>query len=246
MAPTITKGRHTTSARTNLEPMDEIPLIGGRVTRGVVRIEETVRRPVRPNSVLVRPLLAHLAEREPGLAPRYLGTDTQGRETFSFLAGAVPDELDAGYDDATLAAAGMLIRRFHDATAGSPLAGTREVVCHGDLSPCNAVFRAGMPVALIDFDNAALGSRLDDLGYALFLWLNIGTDGPEPGKQARRIRVFCEAYGVTAGPEMVAAIGAAVARNIERLEAEGRVEDVGWWRAQLEWIAARRGALVDG
>src|SRR2546422_11379083 len=86
-------------------------------------------------------------------------------EMLSLLEGDVPDELDAGYSDATLVAAARLIRRFHDATAGSPLAERCEVVCHGDLSPCNAVFRGGVPVALIDFDNATPGKRSDDAGY---------------------------------------------------------------------------------
>src|SRR5437868_8010810 len=155
---------------------------------------------------------------------------------FGFLEGDVPDELDAGYSDATLVAAARLIRRFHDATAGSPLAEGCEVVCHGDLSPCNAVFRGGVPVGLIDFDNAAPGARLDDLGYALFLWLNIGTDGPAPAEQARRIGVFCAAYGVPAGHWTVAAIRSAVAANIKRLRQEDRRADVEWWQAQLDWV----------
>jgi len=115
----------------------------------------------------------------------------------------VPDELDAGFSDATLAVAARLIRGFHDATAESPLAEGLEVVCHNDLSPCNTVFRDGVPVALIDFDNAAPGARLDDLGYALFLWLNVGTDGPAPAEQARRITVFCDAYGVPTGAQII-------------------------------------------
>ena len=224
--------------------MNAIPLSGGRITPGVVRIEDTVRRPRRGNAVLVRALLDRLEELGLELAPSYRGIDEQGREIFSYLDGDVPDELDASFSDPTLVAAARLIRRFHDATAGSPLADACEVVCHGDLSPCNAVFRAGLPVALIDFDNAAPGTRLDDLGYALFLWLNIGTDGPEPSEQARRIRIFCEAYRVPAGPGIVAAIRSAVAANIERLEERGRRADVEWWRAQLDWVEQNGAALA--
>src|SRR5207244_1939381 len=167
----------------------------------------------------------------------------QGREMFSFLEGDVPEELDAAYSDATLVASARLIGRFHDATAGSSLVEGCEVVCHGDLSPCNTVFRAGVPVALIDFDNAAPGTRLDDLGYALFLWLNLGIDGPGPSEQARRISVFCDAYGVPAGAATVAAISSAIAANIERLRAEGRVVDVEWWQAQLDWVE-QNGAML--
>jgi hypothetical protein len=74
---------------------------------------------------------------------------------FSYLEGEVPAELAADLSDETLVTAARLIRRFHDATAGSPLAGEHETVCHYDLSPCNFVFRRGLPLAIIDFDAAA-------------------------------------------------------------------------------------------
>jgi Ser/Thr protein kinase RdoA (MazF antagonist) len=226
--------------------VDEVPLSGGRITQGVVRVADTVRRPQQPNSGLVRALLAHLASLQLELAPRYLGTDEQGRETFTYLAGEVPDELDASFTDATLIAAARLIRRFHDATTGTELASGQEVVCHNDLSPCNFVFRAGKPVAMIDFDNAAPGTRLHDLGYALFLWLNIGTDGPDAAEQARRIRVFCDAYGTASETASINAIATAVTANIQRLRTADRRADVEWWQAQLEWIEQHRRLLAPG
>jgi Phosphotransferase enzyme family len=167
-------------------PDRERPLSGGRTTAGVVRIGETVRRPARNNSEFVRRLLTHLAAAGFEGAPRHLGVDGEGRELFGFVPGTVPDELDSTLPDDTLAAAARLIRRFHDATAGSDLAGSREVVCHGDLSPCNFVFEGGIPVAIIDFDAAAPGARLDDLGYALFLWLNLGTAAKPPSRSFER------------------------------------------------------------
>jgi aminoglycoside phosphotransferase (APT) family kinase protein len=223
--------------------VDEVPLGGGRITKGVVRVADTVRRPPQPNSELVRALLAHLTTLHLEIAPRYLGTDQQGREMFSYLAGDVPAELDASFSDATLTTAAQLIRRFHDATAETELTSGQEVVCHNDLSPCNFVFRSGKPVAMIDFDNAAPGTRLHDLGYALFLWLNLGTDGPDAAEQARRIEIFSVGYGVTPGPEIISAIAAAVAGNIQRLLADGRLADVDWWHAQLDWIGQHRRAL---
>ena len=86
-----------------------------------------MRRPAKANAPLVRSLLAELARRGFDAAPRYLGRDEQGRETFSYLEGDVPDELDA-LSDETLVAAARLIRRFHDATAGSPLVEDAEVL----------------------------------------------------------------------------------------------------------------------
>jgi aminoglycoside phosphotransferase (APT) family kinase protein len=137
-----------------------------------------------------------------------------------------------------------VIRRYHDATAGSALAGQREVVCHNDLSPCNFVFRGGVPVGIIDFDAASPGVRLQDIGYAIFLWLNLGADVPSPDEQARRIELFCDAYGVELGGQVIEAVVAAVTANIERLKVDGRLEDVEWWKAQLNWLTAHRTELV--
>ncbi|WP_245277557.1 phosphotransferase [Rhizobium leguminosarum] len=92
-----------------------------------------------------------------------------------------------------------MIRRYHDATAGlvaSPTAQAvgLEVACHNDLSPCNFVFRAGRPAAIIDFDSASPGPRMHDLGYAVWMWLDLGDDEIQPDLQRRRLTVFCRAY----------------------------------------------------
>jgi Ser/Thr protein kinase RdoA (MazF antagonist) len=224
----------------------EAPLGGGRITKGVVRVAGTVRRPPQPNSELVRLLLAHLAALHLEIALRYLGTDQQGREMFTYLAGDVPAELNTSFSEATLTAAAQLIRRFHHATADTELTSGQEVVCHNDLSPCNFVFRSGKPVAMIDFDNAAPDAQLHDLGYALFLWLNLGTDGPDAAEQARRIKIFSDAYGVMPGPEIVGAIAAAVAGSIQRLRADDRLSDVEWWEVQLDWIEQHQRLLATG
>lgn len=216
--------------------MCERPLRGGRVTPGVVLVGETVRRPKSENWRFVRALLSQLRESSFEGAPRFLGTDEQGREILSYLPGEVPADLDAAFADLTLEDAARLIRRFHDATAGTPISDGYETVCHGDLSPCNFVFRDGRPVGMIDFDAAAPNMRLQDLGYAVFLWLNLGTDGPSPAEQARRTAVFSRAYGIEVDDHVVEAIIAAVAANIERLHAARRDSDVKWWQEQLDWL----------
>jgi Ser/Thr protein kinase RdoA (MazF antagonist) len=156
----------------------------------------------------------------------------------------VPADLDPAIAEETLAAAARLIRRFHDATAGTAVAGDDEVVCHHDLSPCNFVFRDGDPVGIIDFDLAAPGTRRQDVGMAIFLWLNLGTDGPEPTEQAARMRVFCRAYGTDANADVVDAVIVVVAHNVHRLETDGRVAEVEWWDKQRRWLDERRDELV--
>jgi hypothetical protein len=225
--------------------MEEVPLKGGRVTQGVVRTGDTVRRPPGANAQFVRLLLDQLHESGFGAAPRHLGADDRGREVLGFLPGEVPPDLDPAIPGATLAAAARLIRRFHDATAGTALAVDHEVVCHNDLSPCNFVFRDGEPAGIIDFDAAAPGTRLQDLGMALFLWLNLGTDGRQLPEQARRISLFCRAYGTAANHEVIDEIVDAVGANIEQLRTDNRPSDAGWWQEQLDWLLHHRGELVE-
>jgi len=179
----------------------EIPLQEGRTTPAVVRVGQTVRRPPRLTSEFVHVLLEHLAAVGFEDAPRFLGTDDKGRDILSYIEGDVPAEL-SWHKDEVLVAAAQLIRKFHDATVGllGHQAGTPrrlEVVCHNDLSPCNSVLRAGIPIALIDFDTAAPGTRLMDLGYAAWLWLDLGDSDIEMAQeeQRRRLQLFVAAYG---------------------------------------------------
>jgi len=156
----------------------EIPLTGGLVTQGVVRIGSTIRRPVKPNSAFVRGTLHHLHTKAPGLAPEYLGQDPSGREIFSYLPGLVPADLGF-FSDSQCAEAARIIRRLHDGLSTYPGLPDGTTVCHGDLSPCNFVFRpdlSGMPCAVIDWDAAHIGHAHDDLAYALWMWLDIGND----------------------------------------------------------------------
>jgi Ser/Thr protein kinase RdoA (MazF antagonist) len=227
---------------------NELPLSGGRVTPGVVRVGDTVRRPPTANSEFVRRLLQHLAAKGFDGAPTPLGIDEQGRETFTFIDGEVPTDLGF-YDDKTLREAASLIRRFHDLSAelvAAPDAAAKgiEVVCHNDLSPCNFVFRDGVPVAMLDFDAAAPGSRVHDLGYAAWLWLNLGLSEIAAVDQRRRLALFVKAYG-TADPPTV--LAAAMTRQTILVEEGGRLGDAAMtrWAADcLEWTRRNEKLLV--
>ncbi|MFE1078982.1 trifolitoxin immunity protein [Nocardiopsis alba] len=116
--------------------MSEIPLEGGFVTR-VVRVGDTVRRVPAERSGFVHELLEHLRERSWPGAPRFLGLDEQGREVLSFLPGHVawrPEDAIAVRTLDALRGVARLVRELHDLTAGTPLAGASEVVCHNDLA----------------------------------------------------------------------------------------------------------------
>jgi hypothetical protein len=67
---------------------EETPLVGGRVTVGVVRVGETVRRPTLANRTLQHDLLTHLEHRQFSVTPRFLGIDEIGRGILSYLPGS--------------------------------------------------------------------------------------------------------------------------------------------------------------
>jgi Ser/Thr protein kinase RdoA (MazF antagonist) len=140
-----------------------------------------------------------------------IGVDEGGRDVLSYLEGEVPCDL-SWHEDAVLVTAAGLIRRYHDATTdllpspmGRKIGG--EVICHNELSPCNFVFRSRLPVAMIDFDAAAPGTRAYDLGYAAWLWLDLGTPDTSAAERRRRLSVFLDAYG-SDGPSRVEVIAA--------------------------------------
>jgi Phosphotransferase enzyme family len=220
----------------------ETILTGGRTTTGVVRIGATVRRPRQPNDALARALLKHLEHTGFEGAPRHLGVDEADRNILSFIDGEVPPELGWHSDD-VLRAAARLIRRYHDATEGFPAVATGhatgcEVVCHNDLSPCNAVFRDDRPVALIDFDSAAPGTRLHDLGYAAWLWLDLGDDDIDidADMQRHRLRLFAQTYGFAGDiAELVDAILARQQLLIEEARSQARNETAEWAAYCRQW-----------
>lgn len=200
------------------------PLVGDGVTPGIVRIGDTVRRPVRPFSATIHAYLAHLHSAGFTAAPIPLGIDEQGREVLSFVSGDVPREplpAEAASEDVLIALA-RLIRQLHEAAQGwtppsdaawggipgadtidmEPVEGESELVSHRDYCPGNVVFRGGLPVALIDFDLARPTTRLYDIANALYWWVPL----IDPRDRApafvnidasHRTAVFADAYGMT-------------------------------------------------
>ncbi|WDQ98475.1 phosphotransferase [Devosia sp. J2-20] len=208
---------------------DEVALTGGNVNQSVVRVGDTVRRAQTPASPAIHRLLRHLEAKGFTGAPRFRGIDAQGRETLSFIAGAVNDTAHLWTEDPPLLAGARLLRAYHDATADfvsgpddvwayrHPDPTRHEVISHNDFAPYNLVFADGMPIAAIDFDLVGPGPRLRDLAYAAY-WmvpLSFGAgDMRAPAMRdlaegSRRLKAFCQAYGVatdTALLDWVAAV----------------------------------------
>jgi hypothetical protein len=222
---------------------EEVPLTGGRVTAGVVRIEETVRRPLGAHSPFVHGVLRHLEARALPGVPRLLGIDAQGREILSFLHGDVPSEL-GNFSDRQLAAAARLLRQLHDAAADCDLRGDRETICHGDPGPCNCVFVDGMPVGMIDFDAARPGLRREDVGYAAWLWLSIGDGRFAPESQGRRLAVFVEAYAALDLSDAVPAILAVQEEFATRPDVPANVRQ--WARTCKGWLESHLAEVQRG
>jgi Ser/Thr protein kinase RdoA (MazF antagonist) len=199
-----------------VEGEPEIPLSGGDVTEGIVRVGDTVRRPVRAHTPAVHGLLRHLERTGFDGAPRVLGIDERGREILSWLPGETPHSPLPGYavTDQTLAALARLLRRLHDAASSyepPPDAvwdlliampdDPPEIVGHCDVTPDNVVFRDGRPVALIDFDLARPTTRVFDVVTTLRHWAPIAdpADRDSPLYDVAvgpRLALFCTAYGL--------------------------------------------------
>jgi hypothetical protein len=231
----------------------EIPLLGGDVTEGVVRVADTVRRPMGPNSAFIHALLRHLEEFGFEGAPRYLGIDSAGREVLTFVEGEVAGRPHPAWiaDEGRLASVGRLLRGYDDAAAafvvpagvelvlpsdppGLPPAPAYpdELIGHLDITPENVVFRDASACALIDFDLVRTATRVDELYNAMLWWAPLNEpEDVDPGLRGldapRRCRILADAYGMS---------------DRDR----GRLVEVAVLRTRRSWHLMKHRAAVDG
>ncbi|HWL36743.1 MAG TPA: aminoglycoside phosphotransferase family protein [Frankiaceae bacterium] len=182
----------------------------------VVRVGDTVRRPVGPHTPAVHAFLRHLERTGFAGAPRVLGFDEQGREVLTYLPGDVPgsDEPWAATDEALLSVV-ALVRELHEAARGFvppddaewgwPAAPEHrsDLVGHNDYCRDNVVFREGRAVAFIDFDWTTTTTPVWELANVVAHWVV-----RMPGDHDARLRLVREAYPVEG-------LGAAMLRRNE-------------------------------
>jgi hypothetical protein len=222
----IASGDNLSPVRRYQEPETgqvEVPLLGGDVTEGLVRIGDTVRRPIGANSELVHAVLDHLEASRFSGAPRYLGIDEQGRAVVSYIDGEVagrprPDWIA---DEDRMESVARLLRRFDDAMIPFGLPDVpgevnpepdgvppqrdhpHHFIGHRDVTPENVVFRDGEAFALIDLDLARPSTRMLEVAGALVYWAPL-TDPQDRDPQMidvdvpHRCRRFADAYGLEA------------------------------------------------
>lgn len=211
----------------------------------VSKVGDTVRRGTGPWTPAVHALLRHLETVGFDGAPRVLGEDERGREVLSYIPGEVPDRASPGaVTERVLAEVGRLLRSYHEAVRGfelpagiswhhPELPGARTVVCHNDLSPSNTVFRGGLPVVFLDWDLASPAPPAWDLAQVAWRFVPLCSDAgcaregwTSPPDRARRLRVLCDAYGLSCDDRpgfsgLVAHRMEVTASGIESLAAHG-------------------------
>jgi len=172
---------------------EEIPLTGGRITKGVFKKGDYVLRYCCDNSNFVHEVLVWLEKKNISSTPRFIGITDDGLEITSFLEGESPNDLGC-FNDNQLFEAAKIIKKLHTALSDFHGCSNNQTVCHNDLSPCNFMFKNGLPYAVFDWDAAEINDPLNDVAYASWMWCDIGNDEITPAEIGRKIKVIIDAY----------------------------------------------------
>lgn len=170
-------------------PEEEEQLSGGNTTI-VVRVGETVRRPVGRWTPAVHDLLNHLAAAGFPGSPRVLGIDDADREILEFIPGEVGSlsetrPLPPWFQTAESCwSIGRWIHDFQSAQRGlvvdpakpwrrtdGILLSPEQVIVHHDVSPYNTVRRPDDSLVVLDWDFARPGDPIEDLAWAAWRWV---------------------------------------------------------------------------
>jgi hypothetical protein len=230
--------------------------LGGGLS-SVERSGDSVRRSAGEWTPAVHTFLRHLRTVGFEGAPWPLGLDGD-LEILTFIPGtrAVHSE--------ELTSVGKLIRAFHDASRsfeappgsrwqfmiGAPRSG--DLICHNDLSPDNTVYGpAETALAFIDWDLAAPATPVWDLAWAAYRFVPLYDSatclrlGCPFGRQAERLRLLCDAYGLRERDELLPIVCARIRALYDTARIWGEEGRTGWrdvWRDTRgeQWLAGLR------
>lgn len=224
----------------------------------VVRIGAAVHRSGLAWGAASAAVLRHLEAVGFDGAPRFLGHDESGREILSYIPGVsgAADLTGIAGDDA-LAGVANLLRRYHDAIATfTPPAAIvwprmlhapdrGPVICHNDIAPWNTIFTGTQPVAIIDWDLVAPGPVEWDIAYALWRFAPLYPDERygDAAERARRIVLFCDAYGLARRDGLIDLIPRRQRSAVETVEVWGAAGQPGF--AHLYEARLHLGELDD-
>ncbi|MHC6221226.1 phosphotransferase [Arthrobacter sp. MMS24-S77] len=235
------------------QPEPPVPLLGGEVTEGLIRVGGTVRRPASDVSPRVRRLLDFLQSAGFQGAPRFLGIDENGRDALSFVPGDTASRPWPRWvaDESSAISVARLVRAYDDAVqplgvpdwartgsladpdgCPSPIAGPATFLAHMDITPENVVFREGAAVALIDFDLVRPATRAEEVANLLLWW---GAWMPVTDRDP----VMRKVDAASRGAALVDGYGLAPADR-------AKVVDVARNGADRSWHLMRRNALTKG
>lgn len=252
----------------------ETVLVGGLANVGkVVRVGDTVRRPLHPTSGSVHDYLAHLESEGFDGAPRFLGIDDAGRAILTYIHGDVDRDTDpiwARASDELLVSVAELQRRLHDAsrsyeppttfawdpTMTPPRKWAPAFVSHNDMCVSNVVVRDGRATAFIDFDFAAPTHPLWDVAIAARHWVPVrdpADDAPSRMLELNlvdRFQRYCDAYGVAVADRgtVVEMLGVFLDQALENMRTrylEGRLGYVEVWERGYAEHNRRSRAWID-
>ncbi len=182
----------------------------------VVRIGETIRRPVHRWTPAVHSLLRYLEEIGFSGVPRVLGIDDLGREILSFIPGEVawrpwPEVM---LEENGLVEIAHFLRRYHHAVRDFEPPPDVEwyaphvtwqpgmSIRHGDLGPWNTVWKGRVLEGVIDWDFAEPGDPLSNVSQ--FAWYAVPLRGDDHWKRVgftekpdlrTRLLVLSDTYG---------------------------------------------------
>ena len=211
---------------------DHVVLQGGNLNE-VIRMGETVRRPLKSWSPTIHKLLEHLKQYGFEYAPKFYGIDENNREILSFIPGEAavdfPRVKPYMMKDGILSDVAVMLRKLHDITVcfkyekadqwmlTYPGALPPEIICHNDCAPYNVVFSEGKLNGLIHFDTACPGPRIWDIAYTLYTFVPLGRLVYDPcsdslidyhskkhaDERRNRISIFFKAYGMDQPKDLI-------------------------------------------